>query len=172
MPELKVPPELPVGAPRAKQEKHLPRFTLDGRAPVEKAPSIGPKTAKRLEAVGVRTIADLLAASPDEKQKQIAMRHISAQVIRDWQAQALLACTVPGLKSREAQALVACGVRDGADLVEMDALELCDAVARWGLSDDGQRARGNAPAPTEDVGATWLARAKRATESGAASAAA
>jgi predicted flap endonuclease-1-like 5' DNA nuclease len=160
--ELKIPRELPIGAPRAKEEKNLPRFTLDERAPVEKAPSIGPKTAKRLEAVGVRTIADLLAASADEKEEAIGMRHISAQVIRDWQAQALLACTVPGLKSREAQALVACGVRDANELEEMDAVELCEAIARWGLSEEGQRAWGNAPAPNEDDIQTWIERARRA----------
>lgn len=160
--DLKIPRELPVGAPRAKEEKSLPRFTLDERAPVEKAPSIGPKTAKRLEAVGVRTIADLLAASADEKEEEIGMRHISAQVIRDWQSQALLACTVPGLRSREAQALVACGVRDANELEEMDAVELCEAIARWGLSEEGQRAWGNAPAPNEDDIQTWIERARRA----------
>lgn len=170
--EVIVPRELPVGAPRAKQEKSLPRFTLNENAPVVQAPSIGPKTAKRLEAVGVRTIADLLAAKPDEASQQIATRHISAQVIRDWQSQALLACTVPGLKSREAQALVACGVRDAHDLIEMDATELCDGVARWGLSDEGQRAWGTAPAPTEDDIATWIERARRALQNTSATVAA
>ncbi|MCR6644567.1 MAG: DUF4332 domain-containing protein [Terricaulis sp.] len=160
--EPKLPRDLPEGAPRAKDEKNLPRYTLDGRAPVEKAPSIGPKTARRLEAVGVRTIADLLAASPDEKQTQINVRHISAQVIRDWQAQALLACTVPGLRSREAQALVACGVRDAEALKAHDAVALCEAIAEWGISDEGQRAWGTAPAPTPDDIATWIARAERA----------
>lgn len=160
--EVKVPRELPHGAPRAKDEKSLPRFLLDERASVEKAPSIGPKTAKRLEAVGVRTIADLLAASPDEKQGQINMRHISAQVIRDWQAQALLACTVPGIKSREAQALVACGVRNADALKRHDATDLCEAIAVWGLSEVGQRAWGAAPAPTPDDVQTWIARAERA----------
>jgi hypothetical protein len=102
---------LPEGAPLAKREKTLPKFTLNEGAPVVQAPSIGPKTAKRLEAVGVKTIADLLALNADEGEQQIDARHISAKVIRDWQAQALLACTVPGMKSREAQALVACGIQ-------------------------------------------------------------
>ncbi|MBI3439898.1 MAG: DUF4332 domain-containing protein, partial [Proteobacteria bacterium] len=159
--ELKIKPELPQGAPRARVEKNLPRFMLNEDAPVEKAPSIGPETAKRLEAVGVRTIADLLAAAPDEKQQQIGARHISAQTIRDWQSQALLACTVPGLRSREAQALVACGVRDADDLVAGDAEHLVEAIASWGLSDEGSRAWGSAPAPSVDDVATWIERAKR-----------
>ncbi len=133
-----------------------------------KAPSIGPKTAKRLEAVGVRTIADLLALQPEAGQLQIGARHISAQVIRDWQAQALLACTAPGLKSREAQALVACGVRELGALAAADAEQLTEAIARWGLSDEGARAWGSAPAPNEDDVATWIARAKRAAAKAAA----
>lgn len=163
---MKAPPplprELPVGAPLAKKEKTLPRCTLTDSAPVVQAPSIGPKTAKRLEALGVKTVADLLALAPEEAEAKADARHISAQTIRDWQAQALLACTAPGLKSREAQALVACGVRSASDLASADAAALCDAVAQWGLSAEGQRAWGSAPAPNEDDVATWIARAKRA----------
>jgi hypothetical protein len=68
---------------------------------------------------------------------------------------------VPGLRSREAQALVACGVQDTQDLIDSDAAELCEHVAQWGLSDEGQRAWGNAPAPTGDDVATWIERARR-----------
>ncbi len=162
--EPKIPRELPPGAPLARKEKTLPRFMLNEGAPVVQAPSIGPKTAKRLEAVGVRTIADLLALEPEQGEQRMDVRHISAQVIRDWQSQAALACTVPGLKSREAQALVACGVRDARELEHLDAVQLCDAIARWGLSDEGQRAWGSAAAPTEDDVATWIERARRANE--------
>ena len=100
----------------------------------------------------------------EEGEQKIDTRHISAQVIRDWQAQALLACTVPGIKSREAQALVACGVHNADDLIASDAAQLCEDVAQWGLSDDGQRAWGNAPAPTGDDVATWIERARRSME--------
>lgn len=161
---VKVPRELPEGAPAPRREKALPRCTLAQNAPVVQAPSIGPKTAKRLEAAGVRTISDLLKLPPDRGEERIGARHISADTIRAWQAQALLACTVPGLKSREAQALVACGVNNAAELAEFDAIELCEGVARWGLSEEGQRAWGAAPAPTLDDVATWIERARRVTE--------
>lgn len=165
--------ELPEGAPRVKADKPgKTRPMLSQSAPVEKAPSIGPKTAKRLEAVGVKTIADLLAASPDDAEREIGVRHISAQVIRDWQAQALLACTVPGLKSREAQALVACGVTNAEQLANAHSTELTEAIAQWGLSDEGARAWGNAPAPTDSDVATWIERAKAANAAPASTAAA
>lgn len=163
------PRELPPGAPLPKKDKTLPRFTLNGGAPVMQAPSIGAKTARKLEAAGVKTVADLLALEPEEGESRIDAENVSAQTIRDWQAQALLACTVPGLKSREAQALVACGVTDAAELAQLDAVDLCEAVASWGLTEDGQRAWGAAPAPTVDDIATWIARAKRVTRSYASS---
>jgi predicted flap endonuclease-1-like 5' DNA nuclease len=166
------PRELPEGAPLAKRDKTLPKFMLNEDAPVVQAPSIGPKTAKRLEAVGVRTIADLLALNAEQGEQQIDARHISAKLIRDWQAQALLACTVPGLKSREAQALVACGIHDAGDLVASDAAHLCEEVAQWGLSDEGQRAWGAAAAPTADDVATWIERARRSIREGKANVAA
>lgn len=161
------PASTPAPAPAAsaaepKEKLAVVPDTLDGEAPVIEAPSIGPKTARRLEALGVRTVADLIALSPETGQQQLRTRHISAQVIRDWQAQATLACTVPHLRSREAQALVACGVRDGAELTQCDAEELTEAVSQWGLSEEGARAWGNAPAPTEDDVADWIARANTA----------
>ncbi len=161
------PRELPAGAPLAKREKVLPRFTLSGDAPVAQTPSIGASEARQLEAAGVKTVGALLAMPPEQCAQRLDDSDISAQTIRDWQAQALLACTVPGLKSREAQALVACGVNDARELAQMDALDLCDAVAEWGLSEDGQRAWGNAPAPSGDDVATWIERARRVTKSGA-----
>jgi hypothetical protein len=166
-----MPRELPEGAPLARKERSLPKPTLNENAPVVQAPSIGPKTAKRFEALGVKTIADLLALNAEEGEERIDARHISAQLIRDWQAQALLACTVPGLKSREAQALVACGVQDVQDLIDSDPSELCEQVAQWGLSNDGQRAWGNAPAPTGDDVATWIERARRSRDEKASAAA-
>lgn len=165
------PRELPPGAPLAKREKVMPRPTLSGEAPVAQTPAIDGKSARRLEAAGVKTVGDLLSMRAEDCERRLGDGDISVQTIRDWQAQALLACTVPGLKSREAQALVACGVTDASDLAQMDALELCDGVAEWGLSEEGQRAWGTAPAPSADDVATWIERARRVTGSGADAAA-
>ncbi len=74
----------------------------------------------------------------------------------------MLACTVPGLRSREAQALVACGVRDATELSEFDPTELTEAIANWGLTEEGARVWGSAPAPTEHDVADWIGLAGRA----------
>ncbi len=165
-PQLPKPKPAAIEAPKIKAlpppKKTKQKFALDGEAPVQQAPSIGPKTARRLEAMGVMTVNDLLQLSPEDGEREIATRHISAQVIKDWQAQALLACSVPGLKSREAQALVACGVRTSEELTKQDANALTEAVAQWGLSEEGARAWGSAAAPTEEDVAEWIERARSA----------
>jgi hypothetical protein len=141
---------------------------LRGASPIVDAPAIGPKTAKRLEAVGLKTISDLLAAAPEDASQKIGAKHISAQLIRDWQAQAQLACAIPGLRSREAQALVACNVRDVQTLAGYDAHALAEAIGHWGISDDAARVWGNAPAPSEHDVAAWIDAAHRAQTSEAA----
>jgi predicted flap endonuclease-1-like 5' DNA nuclease len=153
-------PATPAPAPQAKPEKQ--RFSLKRESPVVDAPSIGPKTARRLEQAGVKTVSDLLSLTPATGAVLIDQRHISAQVIQDWQAQALLACTVPGLRSREAQALVACGVRDAGELVEFEPSMLAEAITRWTETEDADRAWGEAPPPTEADVSDWIARAKAA----------
>ena len=51
----------PTEAPAKARDEAL-RFFLEPSDPVVDAPSIGPKTAERLQAVGLKTVADLLAA--------------------------------------------------------------------------------------------------------------
>src|SRR6185295_10364997 len=109
-------------------------------ASVVDAPSIGPKTAGRLNVIGVKTVGDLLQLSADDAAKQIKASHINAQAIRDWQAQALLACTVPDLNGTAAQLLVGAGVSSVEDLASADADFLRDAIEMFAASQDGERA--------------------------------
>ncbi len=156
-------PAPPAEKPKAEKRAAAaePRvFTLHPGSPVVDAPAIGPKTAKRLEAIGVKTIGDLLALSPATGAVILDQKHISSSVIVDWQSQARLACTVPGLKSREAQALVACGIRNAEDLCASEPALVAEAVQRWAQSEDADRIWGEAPAPTEQDVANWIARAK------------
>ncbi|MBL8549470.1 MAG: DUF4332 domain-containing protein [Hyphomonadaceae bacterium] len=107
------------------------KFSLYGGSRLEDAPSIGPKTAKRFYAVGIRTVSELLAMSPAGAAVLVDYKRITAPVIADWQAQAMLACTVPELKAREAQALVALDIVDAESLAECDPAELAPAMRDW-----------------------------------------
>jgi predicted flap endonuclease-1-like 5' DNA nuclease len=138
-----------------------PRLTMD--APVEDAPSIGAKTASRLSAAGIRTVKDLLSASPDGTADQLKVKHINASVIRDWQAQAELACTVANLTSVAAQLLVATGVRDADDLGQADAETVHAMIEEYAQTSEGQRIlRDGAPPKREDI-ERWI---KAAAEAG------
>ena len=134
------------------------RLSLD--APVEDAPSIGPKTASRFTAIGINTVKDLLSASPDGAAAQIKFRHISANVIRDWQAQADLACTVPDINSLAAQLLVAVGIREADDLASAEPDMLVNMIEEYCESADGLRTLRDAPPPSREKVKSWITNAR------------
>jgi hypothetical protein len=131
-----------------------PRLHRDD--PIVDAPSIGAKTAARLEAVGFRTVADLLDAEPEQAAKTVKASHITPPVIRDWQAQAMLACAIPALRGFDAQVLVACGVRDIEDLAQQDADTIAGLVDDYLETNEGkQLARSSKPASRETI-QSWI----------------
>jgi hypothetical protein len=135
---------------------------------VEDAPSIGAKTASRLSAAGIRTVKDLISASPDGAAAQIRFKHISASVIRDWQAQAELACKVPGLTSLAAQLIVAVGARDADDLASSDTDTLVTMIEEFCETPDGQRTLRDANPPTRDEVGRWIKAAQNVSAKRAA----
>jgi hypothetical protein len=82
--------------------------------------------------------------------------HITPPVIRDWQAQALLACAIPALRSFDAQVLVACGVRDLPSLAQQSPGALFSAIGAYLKTKEGQQmARASKPADVNAV-AAWI----------------
>ena len=132
------------------------------------APAIGPKAAARFEAIGYKTVADLLDASPDDAAKSLRASHMTPPIIRDWQAQALLACTLPNVRSVDAQALVACDIRDIETLARQDAKKLAASIDSYLKTPAGKNiARSSKPATLDAVKA-WIEAAKKAPKEAAA----
>lgn len=129
---------------------------LSHASPVEQAPSIGPKTASRLTAIGIHTVEDLLSASPEDAANRLKFKHINARLIRDWQAQAALACSIPKLNSIASQLLVAVGVRDIDDLADADPEMLLNMMDEFRDTPDGQRIMRDGNPPEEDQIRAWV----------------
>lgn len=166
-------PVIPRDAPAiaeqlAPQQPHVRRLLtrtekfLDGDSPLVDAPSIGPKTAKRFEKIGVFTIGDFLSADPAYLAIQLATRWVTVQLLSDWQGQARLVCEVPSLRGFEAQLLVAANCRSGADLATRDPRGLFARISAIVPTSDGERILRNNSAPLLDDAIGWIDAAQHA----------
>jgi predicted flap endonuclease-1-like 5' DNA nuclease len=132
------------------------RFFLALDDHIERAPSIGPKTAGRLIDAGVATVRDLLAADAEAVSSAARAKFITAQRIRDWQAQARLVCTVPFLRGTHAQLLVGSGYPDLDRIVAAEPSILCAAILKFATTRDGQSVLRSAPPPDMERIMRWL----------------
>lgn len=137
-----------------------PRIRLTREAAVVDAPSIGPRTANRFQVIGVKTVGDLLELSPEEAARRIKASHINARIIKDWQAQALLACSVPDITGTTAQMLVGAGVTTATDLAAADPASLLQAIAKFARTREGEGALRGAAPPDQTRIEKWIASAK------------
>jgi len=133
------------------------KFHLSRESPIEDAPSIGPKTAKRFEALGIRTVADLLECDPAKTAAKLKASFIDAGVVRRWQKQAQLVCRVPRLRGHDAQILVGCGVDDAEELAARQAASLLSDVEDFLSTQEGEKALRNNPRPDLAEVGDWIA---------------
>lgn len=115
------------------------RGGLDPEDPVIDAPSIGRKTAKRLNRAGIFTVQDLLDADEEEIASMLNVRHITPDVLLDWQAQTKLMVEVPGLRVHDAQILAGSGIRTAEDLSEASARDIFRSAMDFLDTDSGAR---------------------------------
>lgn len=143
-------------APKPEAISTVPRVRLSREADIVEAPSIGPKTAGRLHVIGVKTVGDLLSLTPEEAAQRIKASHINAGVIKDWQAQAQLACTVPDLNGTNAQLLVGAGIYSLEDLGTADLDALVDAIELFATSKEGERLLRDGKPPARERVKGWI----------------
>ncbi len=142
--------------PRPRRQPTRPEKFIDGFSPLVDAPSIGPKTAKRFEKIGIFTIGDFLSADPTHLAIQFATRWLTSQLLSDWQGQARLVCEVPSLRGFESQLLVAVNCRSGADLAARDPRGLFARVSAIVTTSDGACILRNSQAPLLDDVIGWI----------------
>lgn len=136
--------EFPVAAPAAALDADAPRpldrvqpdepFWLQAESPVSYVPSLGEQMSRRLGALGVRTVGDLIDLDPETTEIPLPGLQISSTTLRNWQAEARLLCCVPQLTGRDAQVLVLCGIQNPSELAEADIATLHSRIRR--LHDD------------------------------------
>ena len=139
-----------------------PKKRRTRESPVVDAPAIGDKIAARLEAVGIKTIGDLLDADPAAVTALMAQKWVTRETVADWQTMAQLAIDVGAVGEQDAQILFGAGIKDKAALAGADARALQDQVAAFIASDEGKKLmRGNGgPKPEKVEG--WIEAAKSA----------
>ena len=133
------------------------RYYLKLEAPIVDAPSIGPKTAARFNSIGMITVDEFLNADPEVTASKLSVRHITPDVIREWQAQSKLMVEVPGLRGHDAQLLVAANVETSHQLRESNAAELLDAVTAVTKTPLGKSILRDGSAPDLDEVKSWIA---------------
>jgi predicted flap endonuclease-1-like 5' DNA nuclease len=151
-------PPVPAPTPTAPQAKLGLQLSDD----VERAPSIGPKTAERLNACGVRTIGDLLESQAGPLSQQLGGGWNSPSVVLDWQDQARLILEVPALRAEQAKLLTGAGYRTAATLAQAQPEELLQDVNDFLQSPRGQRALRGDYTPTLRDMETWIGWAEAA----------
>ena len=139
-----------------------PKLRLALSDPVVDAPSIGPKMAEGLERLAIRTVADLLAAEPGAVAGSLALSHVAARDIADWQAQTRLVLAVPGLTGTGAQLLVGAGYREPAAIASASAEKLTGDVQAFASGAAGRRVLRDGRAPGGDVIKAWAASTRAA----------
>jgi nucleotidyltransferase/DNA polymerase involved in DNA repair len=132
------------------------RFFLSRTSEVEKAPSIGPRTAQMMETIGVRTIEDLLSMAPDRLAEKLNHRRITTSVIQQWQAQSRLMCQIPELRGHDAQILVACRITTPENLASAKPAELFAVVEPFSRTKEGERIIRNGRKPDLAEVTEWI----------------
>lgn len=129
---------------------------LSRRDPLIDAPSIGPKTAARLQAIAVHTVGQFLDASADEMARRLATYGITSDMLALWQNQLALMCQIPDLTCRDAQWLAGVGFNSPGMVARSEPAAIHQRIIEYAATTAGRRhLRGGTP-PTFDDVCQWI----------------
>lgn len=129
---------------------------------IERAPTVGPRSAKRLEPLGIKTVSDFLSASVYLAAGAFNSKNVTPETILLWQDQCRLMLDVPGLRGTHTELLAGAGYRTAQSLVEAEETKLCADVLAFATTSAGKRIlREGAPPDIERIKG-WLSAAKGA----------
>lgn len=115
------------------------KFYLDASDPIVDAPSIGARTAEKFQRIGVKTVTEFLRLNPETAAAKLDDRRINAETLREWQAQANLACRIPQIRGHDAQILVACELTTPEEVAKMTPEDLWAIVKPFTKTAEGKR---------------------------------
>lgn len=113
---------------------------------------LGPRAAGRLATVGVRNVADLLAAKP----QAAADKQFSAETIAAWQREARLIVSLPTLPSDAARLLAAVGISSAERLARSTPTELIAKLEALWRESESQSWIAKQTKPTSAEVCTWI----------------
>ena len=166
------PEPAPVAIANAAKSPDVPRTTsshrdddsfrvyLHAADPLEDAPSIGPKMAEKFASLGIHTVGDFLGHDPHTIADLLDDSRIDAEVLTDWQDQAHLVMTIPGLRGGQAQLLVGAGYRTADGIADADPVALSADILTFATSSEGKRILRDGNPPDLEKIRSWLDAAK------------
>jgi predicted flap endonuclease-1-like 5' DNA nuclease len=131
-------------APQSTQQR---RYYLSAVDDLERAPSIGPKTAERFAAFGIKTVADFLARKPEDLAGLLKDKRLDARTLAEWQDQTQLVLEIAGLRGTHAQLLTGTGYRAARDIAAADPVAFSAEILKFASSDAGKRILRDGDAP-------------------------
>ena len=140
----------------SKSDKPKLRFYLDLADHIEAAPSIGPKTGARFEAIGVHTISDLLKITAESLAEKLNYKRLNAKVVRQYQNQSRLVCRIPNLRGHDAQLLVGCDIIDPEELASMRPEMLFAKIGPFSDTREGLKIIRNGKKPDLEEITDWI----------------
>ncbi len=144
----------------SQQNNRASRHYLEPSDDIEKAPSIGKKTAARLLKVDINTVSDLLGADAVKTANYVNVKYITPDLIKDWQDQSNLMCKIKGLRGYHAQLLVALNYRIPKEIGSLKPEKLLDELLAFIKTNEGKRIIRSGKKPQINEVGNWVEDAK------------